>query len=328
MNVSAILSQLNLISQCRKYQLPVWQCPQFVFLIMGLIIVGSTLLTYFISIKFVADPLIVSIIVILLTTLLLILDFIITRSFERLAEVAQMRANFISIVSHQLRAPLSNFKWAIEAVMPRNLEKTQEKRLEYLEILKENADRMTDLVSDLLTVSRIEEGRLPLKKEGFALSKIVKETIKHFAPFARARNVKIELTGPEKLPLAWADPQQIRQVIENLLDNAIQYTPAMLGKKGKAGKKEKGKVKIIISQQNKKILFQIEDTGMGISQREQKYVFKKFFRAENAKRWQAQGSGLGLFIAKSIIERAGGKIGFKSQENQGSTFWFTLPIKI
>lgn len=310
-----LLSQLNLISQCRKYHLSLWQCPQFIFLIMGVIIIASTILTYFISSKFIADPLLVAIIVLGLTVLLFILDFIITKSFERLAQVAQMRADFVSIVSHQLRAPLSNLRWATEALLQDKLSKNQANKDEYLEILKENSIRMTALLSDLLIIARIEEGRLPLKKESFSLPEIVKETIKNFRAFARARNVKIYLESPENLAPVLADAYQIKQVIENLLDNAIRYV------------KEGGEVKIMLFQQPEKILFQIKDTGMGIPQSEQKYIFKKFFRARNAKRHQAHGSGLGLFIAKAIIERAGGKIGFESKEGKGSTFYFTLPTK-
>ncbi len=272
------------------------------------------LLAHFISTKLVADPLVTAVIVILLATFLLVLNYIITQGFERLAEVAQMRADFINIVSHQLRAPLTNIRWTIDA-FSRNQKKSQEGQFEYLEILRENSARMTELVSDLLIVLRIEEGRLPFKKEWFSLPEVVKEIIKDFIPLVQAHNVRIGLTVPKNFPSAWSDPQQIKRVIENLLTNAIQYT------------KEGGEIKVVLSRQGIKILCQIKDTGIGIPQASQKYVFKKFFRAGNAKKLQTQGSGLGLFIAKSVIEKAGGKIGFQSQENKGSTFWFSLPIK-
>lgn len=327
MNFKAILSQFNIISQCKKYHLPLWQCPQFVFLVMGVIIICSTLLSYFIGLRLIDDPLIVTIIVFMLVTLLFILDFIITQSFERLAQVARMRSDFIGIVSHQLRAPLSNLRWAIEALMSGYLNHLQEKQLEYFKILKENSDRMQALVSDLLIVSRIEEGKLPLQKSPFSLSELVKQIIKEFEPFAQARNVKIRLAIGKNLPFAFADPRQTRQAIENLLDNAIRYIPPPSFEQYKGKVKRKREVKITLSHQDFRLFFKIEDTGLGISQKDQKYLFKKFFRAESAKKLQTQGSGLGLFIVKSIIERMGGKIGFKSQENKGSVFWFTLPTK-
>lgn len=327
MDLKSILNRINIISQCKDYHLPLWQCPQFVFFIIGIIIVCSILLSYFVGLRLIADPLIVAVIVIGVTILLLILDFIITKSFERLAQVARMRSEFLSVISHQLRTPLSNLRWALEALMSGYLNHLQEKQLEYFDILKENSDRMQALVSDLLVVSRIEEGKLPIKKETFSLQELTKQIIDDFEPFAKAKNIKIFLTAEKNLPSVYTDPRQIRQVIENLLDNAIRYIPPISIEKNKKTFKKKREIRITLSSQNLFLLFKIEDSGIGISQEEQKYIFKKFFRGESAKKLQPQGSGLGLFIAKSIVERMGGKIGFHSLANKGSTFWFSVPIK-
>lgn len=316
MTLRVLFKQLNIVNQCQKYHLSLWQCPQFVFVVMGLVIVASILLTYFIGARFIADPLVVAVIVILITVLLFILDFIVTRSFDRLAEVAKMRADFVSIVSHQLRSPLTNLRWAIDALNLEETQKISKEQLEYLEILRENSERMTSLVSDLLNLTRIEEGRLPARKEAFSLIQLVQEVIREFKPFAQAHNLKLAFKSPKNLPLAFADPRQIRQVVEILLSNALQYT------------KNKGKIEISLSQPAKEIIFQIKDNGIGIPKESQRYVFQKFFRAENAKEIQTQGSGLGLFIAKSIIQRSGGKIWFESKEGKGTTFWFSLPSKL
>jgi signal transduction histidine kinase len=310
-----ILEQLNIPKQCKKYGLSLWQCPSFLFLIMGTIIALVSVLSYLIGTRYIAEPRIVALIVLIISAILLILATIITNSFEKLAEANRMKSEFISIVSHQLRAPLSNLAWAIELLMSGRLGKIEEQQVEYFKILKENSDRMKDLVKDLLIVSRIESARFSLKKEEFSLEELTREIIKEFEPFAKASNCEIDFSFEENLPKIYGDRYQIRQVIENLLDNAIRYT------------KGKGKVKIRIKKEKKFVCFEIEDNGVGIPKEDQKFIFQKFFRASNVLKYKTQGTGLGLYISKAIIERSGGKIGFKSKEGVGSTFWFKLPIK-
>ena len=315
MDFKKILVQLNIFAQCKKYRLPLWQCPQFLFLIMGIIIIGSILVAYATGTRYIKNPETIALIVLFIALILFIIAFIITRSFERMAEASRMKSEFISIVSHQLRAPLSNLRWAIEFLMSGRLGKTEEKQADYFKILKENSARMEELVQDLLIVSRLETATLPLKKKEISLVDLTKELIKEFEPFAKASNVDISFEPEENLPRIFADPSQISLVIENLLDNAIRYI------------KDKGKVSIKLKKQRGHLYFEIEDNGVGIPKEDQKYIFQKFFRSENVLRYQTQGSGLGLYISKAVVERSGGKIGFKSEENKGSTFWFTLPIK-
>ena len=310
-----ILEELNVLGQCKKYGLSLWQCPSFLFLIMGIIICSVSVLSYLIGTKYIGEPRIVALIVLIIAAILLSLATIITNSFEKLAEANRLKSEFVSIVSHQLRGPLSNLAWTLEVLMSGKVGKIEPEQLEYFKILKENSDRMRDLVKDLLIVSRIESARLFLKKEEFSLEELTKEIIKEFEPFAKASNCQIEFFSQESLPKVYGDKYQIRQVIENLLENAIRYT------------KGKGLVKIKIKKEKRSIRFEIEDNGVGIPKEDQKFIFQKFFRASNVLKYKTQGTGLGLYISKAIVERSGGKIGFKSQEGVGSTFWFELPIK-
>ncbi len=315
MKLKEILAELNFPAQCRKYGLSIWQCPQFLFILMGIIIIGSSLITYAIGERYVEDPYIVALLVLFIAAILFIIAVIITRSFERLAEANRMKSEFVSVVSHQLRSPLSNLKWTIELLMSGRINKVTEKQLEYFKILKENSERMGELVSNLLTVSKIEQGRLPLRKEKIFLKDFIEKLIKEIEIFAKSSNVEIELKAEKNLPQILADPSQLKLVIENLLDNAVRYI------------KKKGKAELKLRKKDKYIYFEIKDNGVGIPQNDQKYIFQKFFRSGNIMKQQTEGSGLGLYITKSIIEKSGGKIGFESQENKGSTFWFTLPIK-
>ncbi|XOB41999.1 MAG: sensor histidine kinase [Candidatus Nealsonbacteria bacterium] len=312
-NFKKVFSQFNIIAQCRRYGLSLWQCPQFLFLIMGIIIIGTAVITYAIGTRYVEDPVLIALIILLLTATLFIIDFIIIQGFERLAEANRMKSEFISVVSHQLRSPLSNLRWAIELLMSGRIGKIEEKQTEYFKILKENNSRMEELISDLLTVSRIEQRDLSLKKRKFSLENLIKDLILEFKPFIQASNIEVKFKSEEDLPEILADPSQIRLVIGNLLDNAIRYI------------KNKGKVKIKLEKKGKKLYFEIADNGVGIPKEDKKYIFQKFFRSENVLRYQTQGSGLGLYITKAIVEKSGGKIGFSSQEGVGSTFWFTLP---
>lgn len=314
MNWGKIFSQLNIFAHCQKYGLSLWQCPQFLFLMMGIIIIGASILSYSFGTRYIGDPLLVAFLVMVLAGVLLVIDALITHSFERMAEVARMKTEFVNVVSHQLRSPLTNLQWALQLLWSEKAE-LNEKQLEYFKMIKENSARMQELVKDLLIVSRLAEPKLSLIKKEISLEDQIRELILKFEPLAQASQLKIKFEPQENLPKVFTDPRQIRLVIENLLDNAIRYS------------KTGGKIEISLFKQDQNLYFEIKDNGIGIPQEDQKYIFQKFFRSKNVLQTKILGSGLGLYIAKAIIEKLGGKIGFQSEEGQGSTFWFSLPIK-
>ncbi len=313
--IKKILNMLNPFGECKKYRISLWQCPPFLFVLMGLIIIGVIIATYFIATLRIDDPKIVTLIVLAMAAILIVIDYIITRSFERISEASRMKTEFIDIISHQLRSPLVNLKYSLEVLISKKHGKISKKELEYFKILDENIKIMGNLINNLLLISRIESGKLPFKKQEFSLSELTKEIILKFKPFSEASNVKIKLKAKKNLPKVFADPFWLRQIIKNLLDNAIRYI------------KQKGEVEVKISSKPKKLYFKISDTGVGIPKSEQKYIFQKFFRSKNILKYQTRGSGLGLYISKSILELMGGKIWFESKERKGTTFYFMLPIK-
>lgn len=315
MIVKKTLSQFNIFTGCKEYGIPLWQCPQFLFFIMGLIIILSSILVYAIGSQYVEEPQQVALLVLVLSLVLLVISFTITHSFEKLAEASRIKSEFINIVSHQLRAPLSNLKWALDFLMSGRLGKVEESQVEYFRILRENGTRMRELIGNLLTVSKIEMGVFPLKKTEFSLADLTKEVVEEFEPLSQASNVQIRFSAEENLPKVFADVSHIKVAVENLLENAIRYIKGW------------GVVEIKIEARPKTLYLEIKDTGVGIPQKDQKHIFQKFFRSQNILRQQTQGSGLGLYITKYIIEKSEGKIGFKSKEGEGSTFWFTLPTK-
>lgn len=310
-----ILKDLHIFSQCKKYGISPWQCPQFLFFILGLFIIFSILFVYFVGNRYIQDPTLMVLIICSITILLFIIEFFIVRSFEKFMELARLKNEFIEIVSHHLRTPLSNLKWALDLLMSGRVGENKNSQMEYFKILKDNTARMAESISSLFVVSRLETATAPPQKQEFSLEDLIEATIKKMEAKIKSANMEVNFQPKKELSPAIADPTQIKLVIEALLDNAIRYTP------------QGGKIKIKLERKGKKLYFEIKDTGVGIPKEDQKYVFQKFFRSKNILRLQTQGLGLGLFIAKTIIKNAGGEIGFSSEENKGSTFWFTLPTK-
>lgn len=240
-------------------------------------------------------------------------NLIILHDITREKRIDRMKTEFVSVSAHQLRTPLSAIKWALETLLKKKLTSEQK---EIVKEAYESNKRMLILVDNLLDVVRIEEGRYLQKLVLSDFEKIVQSVIKYYQEEIRKKRIKFEFRVlSEKLPKIKVDPEKIFLVIQNLLDNAIRYT--LPG----------GMVTITLEASQKDIQFSIEDSGIGIPKDQQGNIFEKFFRGSNAVRMKTEGNGLGLFIAKNIIEAHKGKIWFRSEEGKGTTFYFTLPLK-
>jgi len=262
----------------------------------------------------VEEPEVAAIIVILVAVFFLIVGNFIVNGFNRIAEANRMKSEFISIVSHQLRSPLSIFKWTLD-IMERDTKSGSRQDLTgFLKTFQGATERMIRLVNSLLEVSRIEARTLILKKEKTSLVELTRRALEDIKTYVEASNLKIEFEPQSDLPEILADRDRLLMAIQNLIDNAVRYS--------KGG----GIITIAVKKRGPSLLWQIQDQGIGIPASQQKYIFQKFFRAVNGSRYQTEGTGIGLYITKELIEALGGEIGFKSEESRGSIFWFILPI--
>jgi PAS domain S-box-containing protein len=234
---------------------------------------------------------------------------------EKAVEI--LKSNFVSTVSHQLRTPLTGIKWGIDSLARGSVGGLPEKKKALAQRITASTESLIELVNDLLDVSRIEEGRFEYEFKVRNVEPMVKDLIKEFKEFADQKGVEISFEPSyEKLPQVLVDERKLKIAIGNIIDNAIRYTPAG------------GKVKVQMNLGKDSLIIVVSDTGIGISKDSKSFLFNKFYRADAAVKMHTEGSGLGLFISKQIIDRHNGKIVVDSQVDKGSQFYIHLPIQV
>jgi signal transduction histidine kinase len=307
-----ILAQLAFWKECKEYGVSLWECPSFLFLLIGFITVVAIVGTFIVG-QIYTSPELVAPIVFGVTLLVFIPGSVIVKTFERVANASRMKTEFVSIVSHQLRSPLSAIKWSLDLLLNTRAGLSGEKQIEYMHVVNDNNERMLKLVNDLLNVSRIEEGRLELQQERMNIRELAERVVENEQVIARANNIDLRLDAPASLPDVLGDATYLEMVITNFVDNGIRYTQGS------------GKVVVHLAAIDSYVRCEVRDNGVGIPRGEQRHIFQKFFRSRNAVKHQTEGTGLGLFIAQAVVVLSRGRIGFSSQEGTGSTFWFEIP---
>ncbi len=229
----------------------------------------------------------------------------------RYREAEELKSTFISVISHELKTPVSIIKGYAGTLAREDVELDPSFVRESGRIIVEEADRLTELIDNLLDASRIQAGALALDLGPVDVVEIAMKSVERFRGQSPKHHFSLQFA--KEIPLVWADHRRLRQVFDNLISNAIKYAP------------DGGVIEIGAQPHGKDVLVYVRDEGIGIPEEDQKAIFDPFYRVDSSLRRRAQGAGLGLFLVKAIVEAMGGRIWVESQPGQGSTFYFTLP---
>ena len=233
---------------------------------------------------------------------------------ERLLELDRLKSAFVSIVSHELRTPMTSIKGLVENMMDGLTGTMNERQTFYLGRIKHNIERLTRMINDLLDLSRIEAGRLELKRSTVNMGSLAREVVELFQPVAREQSPTLQARIDDALPLTQADRDKLVQVLTNLVNNALKFTESP------------GTITVTTTQWEEGwIQTCVADTGCGLSPEDQQTLFEPFYRTQSTTQKNA-GAGLGLAISKSLIELHGGRIWVESTLGQGSRFCFLIPV--
>ncbi|MBA4318987.1 MAG: hypothetical protein C0412_11365 [Flavobacterium sp.] len=248
------------------------------------------------------------------------LSFLVTeqirRQFKILKEIDKAKMEFIATATHQLKAPLSGTKWIIEAILEGDLGKIDERQKEYFKELYKSNERLIKFVNELLNVFRFEELHPKIEPKLVNLKDLILNIISKFSSLMKKKNLDFEIKEDGEGWAMISDKNLLDLIFDNLISNAIRYS------------KDSSKFYIYLKKKNGKIEVGVQDFGIGIPKNEQDRVFQKFFRAKNALKTETSGSGLGLYLTKKAVEKINGKIWFSSEENKGTTFFVSLPLKL
>jgi len=238
------------------------------------------------------------------------------KAYSELKELDKKKSEFISVAAHQLRTPLSGIKWTIAMLLNEELGKLNDEQKEFLKRGFSTNEHMISIVNDLLNSDLISQGKAEYIFKKMDIYELLDNVLSQVSTQSMKKQISFDKPKiNEEIRYIIGDSKKIELVLINIIDNAVKYS------------KENTSIKISIDKDGGNIKIGIKDTGIGIPIEQQKNIFERFYRAKNAIRTHADGSGLGLFIAKDVVEKHGGKIYFDSEENIGTTFYIILPLK-
>jgi signal transduction histidine kinase len=236
-------------------------------------------------------------------------------ALEQLEIASKHKSEFLANMSHELRTPLNAILGYTELILDKIYGDVPEKIQGVLERLEKNGRHLLGLINDVLDLSKIEAGQLSLSLNDYSMQEVVHTVVNSVESLAEEKHLALRVSVPPDLTVGRGDEQRIVQVFLNLVGNAIKFT-------------EEGEVKVEVTSSNSKFLVAVSDTGPGLSEADQQRIFEEFHQADSSSTKKKGGTGLGLTISKKIVAMHGGRIWVESSPGQGSTFWFTLPVRV
>ncbi|MCK5081012.1 MAG: HAMP domain-containing histidine kinase [Candidatus Moranbacteria bacterium] len=297
--------------EARRYGVPFWKLPDFLILTMAFVNILGMLFTYYLALNFVDDPRTAVIFVAIESAIILIIGNIVAESSRKVIANYRLKEEFIDLVSHQIRNPITNVKWNLELLGQEELSKKQEK---YVDRLAGSVKNIVSLVNDFVYLSRLEQSKKELTLQKIDIKKVVQDLLKEMKLFASSRDIKLKFVNNSENYWARTDLKKIKIVINNVVENALKYSY------------EKGEVGIELHNKKDRLIIKTNDNGCGIDDESQSFVFDKFFRALDAKKLAADGTGVGLYVSKILLKEMEGEIWFESEKDEGSTFYISLPV--
>ncbi|MBI5003850.1 HAMP domain-containing histidine kinase [Candidatus Kaiserbacteria bacterium] len=245
---------------------------------------------------------------------------------KMIIQVDAAKSEFVSLASHQLRTPATNMKWFLEMIIGGDAGPLNAKQKEYFEEVSENNQRMISLVNMLLNIARIELGTFKQSTEQIQITELIKEALKEYRTLIGFKSLTIHEVYAPDLPVSQIDPRLWSVVLQNVISNAVKYTPSGGTVTIGVSFKEKNETFGGRIMRDDSIIVVITDTGYGIPKDQQDKVFTRLFRGDNVKEKDTDGTGLGLYLVKLILDHLRGDVWFESEENHGSTFYLVVPV--
>jgi hypothetical protein len=301
----------KLRKDARRYGVSVWKLPDILLLEMAAVNMIAMVITYWWAQGVMSDPREGVLLVAAEAVLILFIGNVIAESSKKVIDNYKLKEEFIDLISHQVKTPLTSIKWNIELLN----EKKTKKQEKYMQRLADSAEKMSELVSDFVYLSRLDRSKKEIHLEELNLKSLIKKVVKDNGLFSRAKEIKIKTKiFSEKEVCIKADKKKLEIALDNIVNNAIKYSY------------EKSEVRVEIWEEENKAIVSVKDNGCGIKKENQRRIFEKFYRAENAVKAASDGTGVGLYVAKTLIEEMGGSVWFDSSENEGTNFYVSFPL--
>lgn len=237
-----------------------------------------------------------------------------TRLYQAAQQAIESKSQFISMVAHELKIPMTSIRGYADLIRQGTVGEVSDGQIQFLDTIRNNVDRMADLISDLSDISQLEVGRLKIETRQLPLVDCIRTPIADLRPQIDAKQQTVVLEVPDGLPMINTDPNRLIQILTNLISNANKYTPS------------EGQISIRAELLDQHVRISISDTGIGLSEEDQEHLFEQFYRSDNPEVREEVGWGLGLYVTRRLVEIMDGEIGAESVYGEGSTFWFTIPI--